>query len=143
MHKLNTVHFFGEMDLNLNSTVKAIYKKAFKISECCGYMVECEQRQAPDNKKTYTLSLLGEDCPDSLQVENLIHFDGNTDKARPRKVQKVVYRITYDGLGRDQKQIKKMIQVFDYIPETEQFKEIWNIKAHLEKLQNCLIVSEK
>ena len=37
-------HFFGEMDLNLNLKIDALYKKAFYISECCGYFAERKGR---------------------------------------------------------------------------------------------------
>jgi hypothetical protein len=35
----NLVHFFGEMDLDLSKTFNQVYKKAFDISEQCGYWV--------------------------------------------------------------------------------------------------------
>ena len=38
--KDETIHFFGEMDLDLSKTPKQVYKKAFDIAENCGYMVE-------------------------------------------------------------------------------------------------------
>jgi hypothetical protein len=33
------VHFFGEMDLDLTKNSDQIYKEAFRIAECCGYVV--------------------------------------------------------------------------------------------------------
>lgn len=35
-----TIHFFGEMDLNLSLTKDQIYDEAMRIAEACGYMVE-------------------------------------------------------------------------------------------------------
>lgn len=36
----NMIHFFGEMDLDLNLSKLFIYDKAFDIAENCGYNVD-------------------------------------------------------------------------------------------------------
>jgi len=33
------IHFFGEMDLDLSKSSGQVFKEAFRIAECCGYMV--------------------------------------------------------------------------------------------------------
>lgn len=33
------IHFFGEMDLDLSKSFSQVYKKAFDVSEQCGYWV--------------------------------------------------------------------------------------------------------
>ena len=114
------VHFFGEMDLNLNQSMKTLYKKASEIAEMCGYFADLQTVNGKDQ-----LTLLGEDCHDSLRVENIVIFD---QSGKAEKVQKVVYRISYSGEGDDFKETSKKIQVFDYDPKTQDFTETWSDK---------------
>lgn len=119
--KFGVVWFFGEMSLNLDATPKAIYKKAFNIAECCGYMVEAKQIDTI----TKQIILYGEDCNDSLIVENVITFDKNDIVSSARKI---VYRVSYNGAHQD----KKLLKAYEYNTKTSTF----DILSGAENLAN-------
>lgn len=122
-----TIHFFGEMDLDLSKTLNQVYKQAFKISEACGYMVEATSKT---KNRSAHISILGEDTSDNIQMESVLNFkeEKNSRDEKFTSIQKVLYKISYEGLGRDQKQIKKMLKVFEYLGG--EFVEIFDQRKH-------------
>lgn len=54
--KIKRVHFFGEMDLNIFDHPDEVYKKAFHISESCGYFIDWLR-----NRQETIISLFGRD----------------------------------------------------------------------------------
>ena len=109
------------MDLDLSKTPKQVYKKAFDIAENCGYMVEVIK--ATKNRSAHIL-VLGEDVSDGFQIESVLNFKDEKFNI----IQKVLYRISYEGLGREQRQVKKMLKVFDYLGG--EFVEIFDQEKH-------------
>jgi hypothetical protein len=128
-----TIHFFGEMDLDLSNTPRQVYKKAFYIAEACGYSVDIVQKTK--NRSAHIL-ILGEDTPDNLQMESILNYENEEFTS----IQKVLYKISYEGLGRDQKQVKKILKAFEFLGgefvETfDQQKHEIDLKGHVQYQQ--------
>lgn len=68
MSQKTITHLFGEMDLDLDLSFDEIYKKAFDICECCGYMIDVKAKQ-PNVKLLDLIGCDGEVCK--------IHFLNN------------------------------------------------------------------
>lgn len=115
------------MDLDLSKTPKQVYKQAFRISEACGYMVEATSKT---KNRSAHISILGEDTSDNIQMESVLNFkeEKNSRDEKFTSIQKILYKISYEGLGRDQRQIKKMLKVFNYLGG--EFVEIFDQKKH-------------
>lgn len=123
----NTIHFFGEMDLDLSKTPTQVYKQAFRISEACGYMVEATSKT---KNQSAHISILGEDTSDNIQMESVLNFkeEKNSRDEKFTSIQKILYKISYEGIGQDQKQIKTMLKVFNYLGG--EFVEIFDQEKH-------------
>jgi len=90
------VHFFGEMDLDLTKNFEQVFKKAFHISECCGYMVtKYTSKQFPKESKITLYGREGEEF-------DLWFFDGNLSQIHIKQGSQkmVVTQIpNYEGSG--------------------------------------------
>ena len=120
------IWLFGEASVNTDNSPKSEYKKLWNCAENCGYFVEAFN--ATKNRSAHII-VNGEDVPDSYIMESVLNF--TQEKGKPEKftsIQKVLYKISYEGLGRDQKQIRKMVKVFNYLGG--EFVEIFDQEKH-------------
>jgi len=123
---LPEIWLFGEASVNTDNSPKSEYKRLWNVAENCGYFVEAF-KEVKDRRSAHIV-VLGEDVPEGYQLESVLNFGKKDGIEKFTKIQKVLYKISYEGLGRDQKQIKKMIKVFDYLGG--EFVEVFDLEKH-------------
>ncbi len=120
-----SIWLFGEASINLELKPKDEFKRLYRISEDCGYFVE-------SFKKTETTSahirILGEDCPDGYELENIANMTPDGEKFRT--LQKVLYKLNESDVKYNAfiKNGRKMMTVQNYL--SGEWVEIFNIEKH-------------
>lgn len=123
---MSQIWLFGEASVNTEKTPKEEFKRLYKTSEDCGYMVEAV-KAVKDHSSAHIL-VLGEDVPDTHEMHNILNFDESKNKFT--KIQKVLYEIIEgkDFLFSACPENRKMIKVLNYLGG--EFVEVFNREKH-------------
>ncbi len=104
------IWLFGEASVNTEAKPEEEFKRLYRISEDCGYMVESFKKIK--GRRSAYISVLGESYADNFILESVLNFDESKNKFT--KIQKVLYEIIE---GKD--------FLFTYSPKNQKLIKVW------------------